>query len=320
MTVNPKPQPYSRGVRSANGIKEAPLTADIPLPPDEPPDPTHWREGFHLGSELSQKNAVVFIDQILSEGVTGIGSHSGIGKTWVGLSIAHALISGQKLFGRFPVLKKAPVLYLVPEMGGSAFRQRMAKMRISMDGNFFCQTVKDGAIDLADPFLVEAVRDMRPVVILDTAIRFLKGDEQSSAEIAQGFGARMFNLINHGAQPIIFMQHRSKGSKREALSLENALRGTTDFGAMADCVWAIEHAKPPENYKGDPDAYLKESQLRTRLYLECVKPRDMEPADPFVIQGRPFIDDAGDFVVLTDREDEPAIPDDKDNGIRKMAA
>src|SRR6202035_4619680 len=101
--------------------KEAPLSVDIPLPPLEPPDPTHWREVFHMGSELSQRHTVVFIDKILSEGVTGIGSHSGIGKTWVGLSIAHALLSGQPLFGRFPVRKKANVLYLVPEMGGSAF-------------------------------------------------------------------------------------------------------------------------------------------------------------------------------------------------------
>ena len=299
--------------------KEAPLATDMPLPLEEPPDPTHWREVFHMGSELSPRDTVVFIDKILSEGVTGIGSHSGVGKTWVGLSIAHALLSGQPLFGKFAVRKKANVLYLVPEMGGNAFRRRMAKMHISMDGGFFCQTVKDGAIDLQDPFLLEAVGDMRPVLILDTAIRFLKGDEQSSSEISQGFGARMFNLINHGAQAIIFMQHRSKGSKKEALSLENALRGTTDFGAMADCVWAIEHAKAPESYKGNKDSYAKESENLTRLYLECVKPRDMDPADPFVIQGRPYIDEKGDFVVLTDKE-EPAnlSSDDKAAMVAKM--
>src|SRR5207244_4368521 len=111
----------------------------------------------------------------------------------------------------------------------------------------------------------------------------------------------------------IFMQHRSKGSKKEALSLENALRGTTDFGAMADCVWAIEHARAPENYKGDKEAYTKESENLTRLYLECVKPRDMDPADPFVIQGRPHIDTHGDFVVLDTHAEEPAnLSEDKE--------
>ena len=119
--------------------KEAPLADDIPLPPIDPPDPTHWREVFHTGGELSQREATVFIDKILAEGVTGIGSHSGVGKTWIGLSISHALISGQPLFGKFEVKRKAPVLYLVPEMGGNSFRRRMEKMNISLDGNFFCR-------------------------------------------------------------------------------------------------------------------------------------------------------------------------------------
>jgi hypothetical protein len=96
------------------------------------------------------------------------------------------------------------------------------------------------------------------------------------------------------------MHHRSKGSANQELSLENALRGSGDFGAMADCVWAVEHAK-----KEASTTYLKESQTLTRLWVECVKPRDMEPADPFVIQGRPFIDTVGDFRLISDREEEP---------------
>jgi len=298
--------------------KEAPLADDIPLPPIEPPDPTHWRDVFHMKDELSQKEAVVFIEGILAEGITGIGSHSGVGKTWVGLSISHALLSGKPLFGRFPVKKKANVLYLIPEMGGASFRKRLDKMGILSGGGFFCQTVRDGAISLDDPFLMEAVADTKAVVILDTAIRFLKGDEQSSSEISQVFGAKMFGLMNHGAQAVIFMQHRSKGSKKEALSLENALRGTSDFGAMADCVWAIEHAKAPENYKGDRDGYLKESENLTRLYLECVKPRDMDPTDPFVIQGRPYIDQLGDFKMLTVEEAPADIPDSKDDEVIRL--
>jgi hypothetical protein len=302
--------------------KETPLADDeSPLPPVEPPDPTHWREVFHTGSELSTRPAVEFIEGILAEGVTGIGSHSGVGKTWVGLCIAKSLITGKPLFGQFPVKKQnVPVLYLIPEMGGSAFRKRMAALKIPMDGMFYCQTVRDGAIDLQDPFLLEAVSDMRPVVILDTAIRFLKGDEQSSSEISQAFGSKMFNLINRGAQAVIFMQHRAKGSKNIPLTLENVFRGTTDFGAMCDCAWGLENATAPEGYnKGSKEAYLKDSEGLTRLYMECVKPRDMKPADPFVIQGKPHIDETGDFKIVTDREEPPELEGDTDERIRKMA-
>lgn len=298
--------------------KEAPLAAEIQLPSVDTPDPSHWRDVFHLGSELDSRLGRVFIEGILEEGITSIGSLSGVGKTWIGLSISHALISGQPLFGRFNVEERTNVLYLVPEMGGRKFRQRMEKMRISMDGSFFCQTVRDGAIDLNDPFLLEAVGDMRPTVILDTAIRFQSGDENSSTEQAQGLGARLFNLINHGAASVICMHHRSKAAGSEDMTLENTLRGSGDFGAMSDCVWGVEHAKL--NGKAKPEekaAYVKESQLLTRLYLECVKPRDMEPADPFVIQGRPYIDNFGDFRVLSEREEPVAGDDGKDAEILK---
>ncbi|HEV2715246.1 MAG TPA: hypothetical protein VGU64_08260, partial [Terriglobales bacterium] len=84
------------------------------------------------------------------------------------------------------------------------------------------------------------------------------------------------------------MHHRKKNALQEETSLENALRGSGDFGAMSDCVWAVEHARKRKGKKWDEE-YMAESKQLTRLFLECVKPRDMEPADPFTIQGRPHI-------------------------------
>jgi hypothetical protein len=267
---------------------------------EAPPKPTTWRDLFHTGSELDSTPSKVFIKGILEEGITFFGALSGVGKTWIGLGIAHALLSGDPLFGVFPVLQKTNVLYLVPEMGGRKFRERLAKMRISMDGDFFCQTIKDGACDLDDPMLLQAVKDTQGVVILDTAIRFQAGDEQSSSQQAQGLGAKMFRLIAAGAPAIICMHHRAKDRKDKEPTLENTLRGTGDFGAMADCVWCVEHSrkKKSEDSWGFDSAYEEESKHLTRLTLTCVKPRDMEPADPFTIQGRPYINEKGDFVVL----------------------
>ncbi len=265
---------------------------------EAPPKPSKtWRDAFHTGSELGSTPGKAFIKGILEEGITYFGALSGTGKTWIGLSIAHALLSGDPLFGVFPVLNKANVLYLVPEMGGNKFRERLVKMRISMDGGFFCQTIKDGACDLEDPLLLQAVKDTQGLVILDTAIRFQQGDEQSSTEQAQGLGAKMFKLIAAGAPAVICMHHRSKDPKRKDPSLENTLRGTTDFGAQADCVWCVEHSRKRKNAGWDEE-YEEESRSLTRLTLTCTKPRDMEPADPFTIQGRPYINEKGDFVVL----------------------
>lgn len=260
----------------------------------------HWREIFHTGAELGEEKTRVFIEGFLEEGITYFGGLSDVGKTWIGLSIAHALISGEKLFGLFPVLHKCNVLYLVPEMGRGRFRARLLKMRISMDGNFFCQTVQDGAISLDDPNLLDAIRELRPAVILDTAIRFQGGQENDASEQAQGLGVKMFRLIREGAQCVICMHHRKKDAGDEMPTLENTLRGTGDFGAHADCVWCVEHEK------GKAKGHLAESKLLTRLRVTNVKPRDMEPVDPFTIQGRPHIDAVGDFRVIEERHGEEA--------------
>jgi hypothetical protein len=277
--------------------------------PGETGPPPCWRNVFHTGSELDSASSRALIKGILEEGNTWFGSLSGVGKTWIGLSIAHALLSGEKLFGFFPVLQKSPVLYLVPEMGNRRFRERLLKMRISMDGGFFCQTVRDGAIDLTDPMLLQAVVDMKPVVILDTAIRFQTGSENTSTDQAQSLGANIFKLISAGAGAVVCMHHRKKDAGGMEPTLENALRGTGDFGAMADCVWAVEHATGDFN--------LEESRKFTRLRLTCVKPRDMEPADPFVIQGRPYIDEIGDFRVL-DKSGIAAPVESKKDGDEKV--
>jgi hypothetical protein len=292
--------------------------APVDQPGSGPNGDKIWRDVFHLGSELDSQPGRIFIKGFLEEGITAVGSLSGVGKTWIGLSIAHALTTGEKLFGAFPVIEQSNVLYLVPEMGGRKFRERMVKMRMPMDGRFFCQTIRDGACDLRNnSLLLAAIEDMRPVVVLDTAIRFQTGEENSSTDQAQGLGASIMNLIRHGAGAVICMHHRKKDAGNEDLSLENALRGSGDFGAMADCVWAVENARRKVKNKFDP-AYTEESKHLTRLYLECVKPRDMEPVDPFVIQGRPYIDQKGDFVVLATGNEGEAVQPQSNDGDAKV--
>jgi len=42
-----------------------------------------------------------------------------------------------------------------------------------------------------------------------------------------------------------------------------------------------------------------ENEETLQIQVRCVKPRDFEPPGPFTIQGRPYIDEDGDFGVLT---------------------
>ena len=64
----------------------------------------------------------MLIQDLLPKGVSFFASHSGIGKTWVALSVAHSLITGEKLFGVFDVPEKVAVLYLCPEASKATFK------------------------------------------------------------------------------------------------------------------------------------------------------------------------------------------------------
>jgi hypothetical protein len=74
--------------------------------------------------ELEQGEVQMLIDDFLPEGTTFIGGLPGEGKTLFALSIARALTTGKPFLNGFNVPKKIPVIYLIPESGGRAFRKR----------------------------------------------------------------------------------------------------------------------------------------------------------------------------------------------------
>jgi hypothetical protein len=260
-----------------------------------------WRQKFHVLKELAEGEPRQLVKQILPEGITFFGSLSGVCKTWFALALAKSLVTGEKFLDVFDVTEKRSVLYLCPEMGERAIRARGVKLHLPMDDGFYCQTISDGAIALNDPLLFQAVRDLNgPVIFLDTAIRFSGAEsENDSRENAGGLAMLAFALLRAGAIAVVCLHH-SKKAQGEAnfMTLENVLRGTGDFGAMADCVWGLQHARKRKGNSQWDEDYQQESKTLTRVYIECVKPRDLPAADPFIVQGRPFIDDLGKIVVI----------------------
>jgi AAA domain-containing protein len=262
-----------------------------------------WRKKFHIGAELESGDIKMHIEGILPEGITALGALSAAGKTWFALAMARALTTGTQFLSVFAVPKAVNVLYLCPEMGARAFRKRLEKLHIPLNDCFYCQTVGDGVTKLDDPSLLAAVAELKPVVFLDTAVRFNPSEDENSArQNSSLLAADLFRLIRAGARAIVCLHHSPKYAKEaEFMTLENVLRGTGDLGAMCDAVWGLQHDKRKSDNRKDWDyEYAEESEQLTRLYLRCVKPRDFEPAPAFRIQGRPYIDEKGDFAVLDD--------------------
>ena len=264
--------------------------------------PPAWRQAFKSLPEMEQGDLRFLIDRILPEGVTFLGALSGAGKTWFALSMAKALTTGRPFLDNYKVIEPVNVIYLVPEAGERSFRKRMERMGINE--RFLCRTMRDGVIKLADSLLLSAVRELKPVVFLDTAIRFSGAEsENSSSENAKGLANDIFALLRAGAPAVIGLHHRSKEAASQSMSLENVLRGTGDLGAMCDAVYGLETK--------DADS--------TRLLVKCVKPRDFEPVKPFEIQGRPYIDETGDFALMETGSEEDRGRTDREAELEKLA-
>lgn len=262
--------------------------------------PIDWKPKFHTGAELETGDVKMYIDRIMPEGVTFIASLSAVGKTWFALSMARALTTGSPFMNVFSVAEKIPVIYLVPEMGQRAVRKRLELLRVPMNEMFFCQTVSDGVCSLTDEYLASAIKELKPVVFLDTAVRFNpSADENSARQNATLLANDLFRFRRLGAPAVVGLHHSPKYSKEaEVMTLENMLRGTGDMGAMCDAVWGLQHDKRRADNGQWDYAYIAQSEELTRLYVACLKPRDFDPAPPFRIQGRPHINDHGDFAVL----------------------
>src|SRR6266478_3539618 len=202
------------------------------MDPDSP-----WGALFHTLKETDNSPGVTFlIDRFLQrEGVTAIAAPVRERKSLIALNIAHALVTGEKLFGHFEVTKQPEcVIYLCPEASLGPFADRLKKI---LPGS---------------------------VVFLDTAIRFLEGDENSSQDV-RAFADSIFALLRGGAESVVMLHHSPKDTG-DFMTLENAMRGSGDMGAFLACCWGTKLQDPADPYK-------------SASFLSNLKQRDFESQD-----------------------------------------
>jgi len=207
-------------------------------------DVSNWRSEFRNLTQMEQGPITMVIEGVLQEGTCFLGATAGHGKTLVALAIAKAITLGEPLFGIPEYITKVPrnVIYLIPESGDKAFRTRGEAFRLPPDDRFIARTISSGAsLALSDPCLMEAVRQQHPVIILDTASRFIHGNDENSAAENRLLVNDILALRAAGAVLVIILHHAKKSTteNRETMTLENMLRGTSDFGAMCDTAYGI---------------------------------------------------------------------------------
>jgi len=216
--------------------------------------------------------------------LTVFGGLSGHGKTFIMLAIVRSLLDGSKLFGRFAVLHRAErIIYLIPEVSRRSFYKRLRLFRLIpyiKGRRLLVRTLSKGeTIPLTDDRLLRAA--VGADVFLDTAVRFMEGDELSATDNKRGLAASIFKLLQAGARSVWGVHHSPKSFRgQSAMTLENVLRGSGDIGAMASNVYGVHQVDEATN----------------RIHIECVKGRDLDEwTKPFQIEGRPWIDREGQF-------------------------
>ncbi len=230
-----------------------------------------WRELFHNREAMLNAPPVMFLIKgfLQREGVTAIAAPVRERKSLIALNVVHALLTGEKLFDYFDVVQKpSRVLYLCPEVSLGPFTDRLRKIGLMdyVGETLFCRTLSaDGHLTLNAPELQPALPGS--VVILDTAIRFMEGDESSSQD-ARAFADSIFALLKGGAESVVMLHHSPKEGG-DIMTLENIMRGSGDLGAFLACCWGTRLQDPQHPYE-------------SKSYLENLKQRDFE-SQPFEV-------------------------------------
>lgn len=202
-----------------------------------------WWNQFRSVDELEGNGTVkMFIENFLPEGVTLICGLPKEGKSFLAMSIAKALTEGKPLFGRlgFEVPEAVPVLYLAAESGDGQLKLRCNKFGITNDKTrFVARTLTQGRMfGLDSPEIESIVRALRPVIILESLIRFNEGNDEDDAAENRKLADALFRLIALGA-PAVAGIHHSRKDVKDHPDKEHAVRGSGDGLAMTDAVWLV---------------------------------------------------------------------------------
>jgi hypothetical protein len=235
--------------------------------PKEPKEPVDWRTRYTTAEQFRDVAPPSFLIQnFLEDGsITAIGAPVAQRKSIVVANIIHALLTGEPLFGHFEVVKRPErILYLCPEMGLVDIANRFKKLGLDryVGENLFIRSMDDPKLPLAE--LDEELPGS--LLILDTLTRFVDGNQNDAGDMSV-FADVNYALKRRGCT-ILLLHHAIKGTGG-TMTLDNALRGSTELAAFVTCVWSTQLQNPDEPHT-------------TPSNLKCVKQRGFA-SEPFQV-------------------------------------
>jgi hypothetical protein len=228
-------------------LPESEALGEVVIGTAQPMPPADWRTRYLTFERVRDAKPVEFLIEgfFALDSITALAAPVGQRKSLIALNVAHALCTGAPLFDYFKVVKQpSRVIYLCPEMGLSSFSMRLKQIGLDsyVGKTLFCQTMDEDSVKLTD--LDEELPGA--VVIIDTLTRFVEGDQNSSDDMSK-FAKVIFSLKRRGAT-ILLLHHSIKGSNNGSLTLDSAMRGSTELAAFVTCCWATRLKDPDDPY------------------------------------------------------------------------
>lgn len=251
-------------------------------------------------SEMSEdKELQPVIEHVAHEGEsTWIFGYAKHGKTWIWLCVVKALLTGEPLFN-VPDLKvprkSKRVIYLCPEAGRTSLRKRLKVLGLmehlfdpitNPGGRLYLRSLSKGPkLRLDDPKLFELAKGAD--IFIDTAVRYLEGDENSSGDV-KVLTENILNLLSMGARSMWVAHHSGKAfASATEITLENCARGSSEFAAALTNAIGIVQLDKDKNL----------------IHFHFIDGRDMdEPVKDLHLEGRPHLSHGGNFQVTENVE------------------
>ncbi len=189
-------------------------------------------------------------------------------KSWVLLDLGLHIAAGKPWLGQFPVPHPQSVLYLDEEMHERTLRRRIKRlgtdktplpfMALSRKGVKF----EEAEVSQLLASLIESGFDP-DVVIVETLRRVMQGDEREAEAVATFW--RNVQPILRAGKTLIVSHHMRKPNAQGRDDIRYRASGSTDLMAGPDTAFAMERA------------------TKDRLVVACIKSRNAEEPDPFVV-------------------------------------
>ena len=177
------------------------------------------------------------LDGMIAYGaITLFAGDAGSGKTTVTTAIAAAISQGLPFAGI--ATAKCPVLTLDRENSLPVVQERFQRLQIRDGDNYryWGDWIGGGPRDLTDPIYLDYVQqcEPKPLIIVDSLIAFLRGDENNSTEVRR-FMEQPRRLASLGAA-VVIIHHSGKGENTQQY------RGSSDIKAAVDVAYTVKNS------------------------------------------------------------------------------